>query len=97
MINYRLNLEKKYLEDLAGINKNLYECCAPNSINGVQKTFMEYVGLTDTLKPYREQYLDKLKHQLNEMIKFRVTSNHYLYNNSFNKKKKKIDRTTKSV
>ncbi|KAI7897336.1 uncharacterized protein EV154DRAFT_410146, partial [Mucor mucedo] len=67
----RLNLEKKYLQELASINSNLHECCTSHSINGVQKSFMDYVGITDTLKPYREEYLEKLKVQLNEMIKFR--------------------------
>lgn len=75
MTNFRLNLEKKYLQELASINNNLHECCATHSVNGVQKTFMDYVGITDTLKPYREDYLEKLKVQLNEMIKFRVTLN----------------------
>ncbi|KAG2214312.1 hypothetical protein INT47_000868 [Mucor saturninus] len=70
-LKQKLNLEKKYLQELASINSNLYECCTSHSINGVQKSFMDYVGLTDTLKPYREEYLEKLKVQLNEMIKFR--------------------------
>jgi hypothetical protein len=72
VIFYRINLEQKYIEEHVTINKNLAEACNPSNTNGVQKSFLDYVGLSDTFKPIREQYIEKLKAQREELIKFRV-------------------------
>lgn len=60
------------MEEHANINNKLYECCPPNKANGVQRSFMDYVGLTETLQPFREEYIAKLKQQREELLKFRV-------------------------
>lgn len=65
-------MEQKYIEEHATINKNLAEVCTSNNINGIQKSFLDYVGLTDTFKPFRREYIEKLKVQREELIKFRV-------------------------
>lgn len=70
-------MEQKYVDEHANINAKLYECCAPNKVNGVQRSFMDYVGLSDTLKPFREKHIEKLKQQREELIKFRVRISTY--------------------
>jgi hypothetical protein len=47
----------------------------PNKENaiGLQKCFLSYVDITDQYKPFREQYLKKMKEQLEELKKFRAS------------------------
>ena len=47
----------------------------PNKENaiGLQKCFLNYVDITDQYKPFREQYLKKMKEQLEELKKFRAS------------------------
>lgn len=71
-LKQKINLEQRYMEEHANINNKLYECCPPNKANGVQRSFMDYVGLTETLQPFREEYIAKLKQQREELLKFRV-------------------------
>lgn len=73
MKGFRINLEQKYLEELTVMTKNVQIYCAPDEYNIVQKSFMNYVGLTDEIKPLRLQYIEKLKEQCDQLIKFRVS------------------------
>lgn len=54
------------------MTKNIQMCCVPDEHNTVQRSFMNYVGLTDEIKPHKLQYIDTLKQQCDQLIKFRV-------------------------
>lgn len=72
----RLILERKHLEEHKAINNDLFKACGSKEMNGLQKHFMEYVGLTDSLKPHRENHIEILDLQLKELMKFHVI---YIY------------------
>jgi hypothetical protein len=69
---FRIKLEEKYLDDLALLTSNIQESCVPNEQSLIQKSFVNYVGLADINKPHKQQHIDQLKVQYENMIKFRV-------------------------
>ncbi|CEG71157.1 hypothetical protein RMATCC62417_06940 [Rhizopus microsporus] len=70
-ISQRIIIEERYLADLLKLTGDVQ--AIPNKENaiGLQKCFLSYVDITDQYKPFREQYLKKMKEQLEELKKFR--------------------------
>lgn len=56
------------------MTKNIQKCCIPSENNLIQMNFMNYVGLADQQRPSKENYIEKLKHQCEALMKFRVSS-----------------------
>ncbi|KAG1177440.1 hypothetical protein G6F70_002475 [Rhizopus microsporus] len=74
-IGQRIIIEERYLADLLKLTGDVQ--AIPNKENaiGLQKCFLNYVDITDQYKPFREQYLKKMKEQLEELKKFRAIKN----------------------
>lgn len=69
----RIILEEKYLADLVQLTNDAQAIPNKDNAIGIQKCFLSYVDLTDEYKPFREQYLQRLKKQLEELKEFRAS------------------------
>ncbi|KAG1149509.1 hypothetical protein G6F37_003101 [Rhizopus arrhizus] len=72
-IGQRIILEEKYLADLVQLTNDAQAIPNKDNAIGIQKCFLSYVDLTDEYKPFREQYLQRLKKQLEELKEFRAS------------------------
>ncbi|CAO3694008.1 unnamed protein product [Rhizopus stolonifer] len=70
-ISQRIILEEKYITDLAQLTNDAQAIPNKNNSIGLQGCFLNYVDLSEQYTPFRQQYLNKMKTQLEELKKFR--------------------------
>ncbi|KAI9280629.1 hypothetical protein BY458DRAFT_499893 [Sporodiniella umbellata] len=70
-IGQRIILEEKYIADLVQLTNKTQSIANRDKAIGLQGCFINYVDLSNQCTPYKQQYINKMKTQLEELKKFR--------------------------